>query len=121
MVAVPSHPTPTPSPTPQMPTVDDAKAYMAVRLAGPADPRWRITQFYCADSIFKYESQWDPHATNPRSDAYGIPQSNPKSKIGDWAVGKAKILEDAGDVNGAWLYRAWADNPVVQVEWGLTT
>ena len=69
--------------------------------------------------IFEYESRWDPHATNADSGAYGVAQSNPKSKMGDWALAKAADARTAGDIATAWKYDSWQDNPVVQAEWGV--
>jgi hypothetical protein len=57
-------------------------------------------QFGCLDSLWQKESGWNPHASNPSSGAYGIPQALPGSKMG--AVG--------GD---------WRTNPVTQIKWGL--
>jgi hypothetical protein len=101
-----------------MPTVADAHAYMDARFGPTLDPVWLLTQSYCANNIFHYESDWDPHATNP-SGSYGIPQANPASKMGDWAMARSAAAAAAGDTTTAWLYAAWRDNPVVQVEWGL--
>jgi hypothetical protein len=46
------------------------------------------------------ESGWDPHATNPTSGAYGIPQALPASK-----------MASAGP--------DWHDNAATQIRWGL--
>jgi hypothetical protein len=43
-------------------------------------------------------SRWDPHATNPSTGAYGLPQALPGSK-----------MASAG--------ADWADNPATQIRW----
>ena len=58
------------------------------------------SQFSCLDSLWVGESDWDVHADNPSSSAYGIPQALPGSK-----------MASAGP--------DWADNPVTQIRWGL--
>ena len=80
---------------------------------------WGMSQSQCASLIFEYEAQWNPHATNKVSGAYGLPQAKPASKLGNWANAKAATSATAGDARTAWLYRAWRDNPVVQAEWGV--
>jgi hypothetical protein len=57
-------------------------------------------QFSCLDSIYTSESGWNPHADNPTSSAYGIPQALPGSK-----------MASAGP--------DWANNPATQIRWGL--
>jgi hypothetical protein len=57
-------------------------------------------QFSCLDSIYSSESGWNPHADNPTSSAYGIPQALPGSK-----------MSSAGP--------DWANNPATQIRWGL--
>jgi hypothetical protein len=61
---------------------------------------WDADQFGCLDSLWERESHWNPHADNPNSSAYGIPQALPGSK-----------MASAG--------ADWADNPVTQIKWGL--
>ncbi|MGX8777454.1 aggregation-promoting factor C-terminal-like domain-containing protein (plasmid) [Propionibacterium freudenreichii] len=73
-------------------TSGDAKSYAASVL----DP----TQLACVDWVFTRESGWNPHATNPSSGAYGIPQALPAEK-----------MASAG--------ADWHDNPITQVKWGL--
>ncbi|WP_439424824.1 tape measure protein [Oenococcus alcoholitolerans] len=48
--------------------------------------------------IINHESGWDPHATNPSSGAYGLPQSLPG----------AKMASAGGD---------WRNNPITQLRW----
>jgi hypothetical protein len=57
-------------------------------------------QFSCLDSLYVSESDWDVHADNPTSSAYGIPQALPGSK-----------MSSAG--------ADWEHNPVTQIRWGL--
>jgi hypothetical protein len=57
-------------------------------------------QFSCLDSLYISESDWDVHADNPTSSAYGIPQALPGSK-----------MASAGP--------DWADNAATQIRWGL--
>jgi hypothetical protein len=61
---------------------------------------WGDDQFGCLDSLWTRESNWNPHADNPSSSAYGIPQALPGSK-----------MASAGP--------DWADNAVTQIKWGL--
>jgi phage protein D len=56
-------------------------------------------QFSCFDWIIKHESNWNVHAQNASSGAYGLPQSLPGSKM-------ASVASD------------WRDNPATQVIWG---
>ena len=56
-------------------------------------------QFSCFDWIIKHESNWDVHAQNRSSGAYGLPQSLPGSKM-------ASVASD------------WRDNPATQIIWG---
>ena len=58
------------------------------------------SEFSCLDSLYVSESDWDVHADNPTSDAYGIPQALPGSK-----------MASAG--------ADWATNPTTQIRWGL--
>jgi hypothetical protein len=57
-------------------------------------------QFSCLDSLYVSESDWNVHADNPSSSAYGIPQALPGSK-----------MASAGP--------DWEDNPATQIRWGL--
>ncbi|MEO6143242.1 MAG: hypothetical protein ABIP19_04615 [Dermatophilaceae bacterium] len=65
-----------------------------------ADNGWTEEQFNCLDRLWTKESGWRWNADNPSSDAYGIPQSLPGSKM-------ASVDSD------------WATNPVTQIKWGL--
>jgi hypothetical protein len=61
---------------------------------------WSLDQFDCLDSLWTRESNWNVHADNPNSSAYGIPQALPGSK-----------MSSAG--------ADWATNPITQIRWGL--
>jgi len=56
--------------------------------------------FSCLLNLWDHESGWNPHAENPYSGAYGIPQALPGSKM-------ASAGED------------WRTNPRTQIIWGL--
>ncbi len=59
---------------------------------------WSTADFDCVDQLFgPLESSWNVHADNPRSDAYGIPQALPGSKMG---VG----WESSAEVQILWGY-----------------
>lgn len=51
----------------------DAKAYAFGRVLA----RWGAAEWPCLDELWVNESQWDPWAVNPSSDAYGIAQILP--------------------------------------------
>ncbi|HET8561341.1 MAG TPA: lytic transglycosylase domain-containing protein [Marmoricola sp.] len=57
-------------------------------------------EFSCLDDLWNSESGWNLHADNPTSDAYGIPQALPGSK-----------MASAGP--------DWANNAATQIKWGL--
>jgi hypothetical protein len=59
-----------------------------------------VSDFGCIDAIWTQESNWNIHADNPSSSAYGIPQALPGSK-----------MSSAGP--------DWENNPVTQIKWGL--
>lgn len=61
---------------------------------------WEGEEWQCLDQLWLHESGWDHHADNPTSDAYGIPQSLPGSK-----------MASAG--------ADWQTNPATQIKWGL--
>lgn len=61
---------------------------------------WEGAEWQCLDQLWLHESGWDHHADNPTSDAYGIPQALPGSKMA---------------ANGS----DWATNPETQIRWGL--
>jgi hypothetical protein len=58
-------------------------------------------QFGCLDALWQRESGWNPHARNPSSGAYGIPQALPGGK-----------MASAGS--------DWRTNPATQIRWGLS-
>ena len=57
-------------------------------------------QFSCFNDIIIRESNWDVHATNTASGAYGIPQALPGTKM-------ASVADD------------WRTNPATQIIWGV--
>ena len=57
-------------------------------------------QFACFSWIISRESNWNVHAQNASSGAYGLPQSLPGSKM-------ASVAPD------------WRDNPATQIIWGV--
>lgn len=60
---------------------------------------WTGQQWRCLDTLWGVrESGWDHTNDNPTSDAYGIPQALPGSKMGP----------------------GWQYNPRVQIRWGLS-
>jgi hypothetical protein len=58
-------------------------------------------QFQCFSNIVDHESSWNYQADNPSSDAYGLVQALPGSK-----------MSSAG--------ADWATNPATQIKWGLS-
>jgi hypothetical protein len=58
------------------------------------------SEFSCVDEIWTQESNWNVHADNPYSSAYGIPQALPGSK-----------MSSAGP--------DWENNAETQIRWGL--
>jgi hypothetical protein len=72
----------------------------AVGAALAAARGWSGEQFTCLDRLWTKESNWNPHAENPSSGAYGIPQALPGSKMGTVAAD-------------------WRTNPATQITWGL--
>jgi uncharacterized protein YabE (DUF348 family) len=65
-----------------------------------AERGWGADEFSCLDQLWQKESGWRWNADNPSSEAYGIAQANPGSKM-------ASIGSD------------WMTNPATQIEWGL--
>lgn len=57
-------------------------------------------QYQCFNNIIMRESEWNIHATNASSGAYGIPQALPGSKM-------ASVGAD------------WRTNPATQITWGI--
>ncbi len=58
------------------------------------------SEFTCLDELYTKESGWNVHADNPTSDAYGIPQALPGSK-----------MASAGS--------DWLNDAATQIRWGL--
>ncbi|WP_240661171.1 MULTISPECIES: transglycosylase SLT domain-containing protein [unclassified Streptomyces] len=71
-----------------------AEVQAMARQIVPAD------QFQCFSNIVQRESSWNYRADNPTSDAYGLVQALPGSK-----------MSSAG--------ADWATNPATQIKWGL--
>lgn len=71
-----------------------AQVQSMARQIVPAD------QFQCFSNIVQRESSWNYRADNPTSDAYGLVQALPGSK-----------MASAG--------ADWATNPATQIKWGL--
>ncbi|WP_442939220.1 NlpC/P60 family protein [Nonomuraea sp. SYSU D8015] len=65
-----------------------------------AEMGWTGKQWKALEALWQRESGWNHKADNPTSDAYGIPQALPGSK-----------MASAG--------KDWATNPATQIEWGL--
>jgi hypothetical protein len=59
------------------------------------------SDFECINEIWTQESNWNVHANNPSSSAYGIPQALPGSK-----------MSSAGP--------DWQNNAETQIRWGLS-
>ncbi|MEJ7707763.1 MAG: hypothetical protein WKF82_11170 [Nocardioidaceae bacterium] len=72
----------------------------AIAIGMLANYGWTSGEFSCLDQLYAHESAWDPHAKNPSSGAYGIPQSLPADKMAAY-----------GD--------DWQTNPATQLGWGL--
>ncbi|CAN5184565.1 hypothetical protein BH18ACT9_BH18ACT9_06600 [soil metagenome] len=101
------------TPTKQ-PTIQDPRSIARAMLPefGFSD-----SEFGCLDALFVSESDWDPHADNPTSSAYGIPQAltggthddlpvdymtNPASQI-RWGLGY--IRSSYGTPCSAWAFK----------------
>ncbi|MEV5824562.1 lytic transglycosylase domain-containing protein [Spirillospora sp. NPDC052242] len=105
---------PTPTKTPEKSDDDDGGGSTApVSDPVPAGEAQRIAkamlpdfgfggdgQFGCLVKLWDKESSWNVHADNPYSDAYGIPQANPGSK-----------MASAGP--------DWRNDARTQIKWGL--
>jgi uncharacterized protein YabE (DUF348 family) len=78
----------------------DAGSARALGQAMAAERGWGADEFSCLDQLWEKESGWRWNADNPSSEAYGIAQANPGSKM-------AEVGSD------------WLTNPATQIEWGL--
>jgi len=65
-----------------------------------SDRGWTGAQFACLDSLWTKESGWRWNADNAGSDAYGIPQALPGTKMASFGTD-------------------WSTNPITQIKWGL--
>ncbi|KAA8816594.1 DUF348 domain-containing protein [Bifidobacterium callitrichos] len=77
------------------PSISQAKTYAA---AAAAQRGWTGAEWDALVWIWEHESGWRWNADNPSSDAYGIPQALPGSKMGT----------------------GWQDDGAVQIDWGLS-
>ena len=80
---------------PQQASYTIAEVQEMARQIIPAD------QFQCFSNIVDHESSWNYQADNPSSDAFGLVQALPGSK-----------MSSAG--------ADWATNPATQIKWGLS-
>lgn len=80
--------------------VTDASGAKAFAQSMLSQHGWGPDQFGPLDKLWTKESNWRWNADNPTSDAYGIPQALPGSK-----------MASAG--------ADWMTNPATQVKWGL--
>ena len=77
------------------PTVAQAQTYAA---GAAAQYGWTGAEWDALVWLWNHESSWLWYADNPGSDAYGIPQALPGSKMGP----------------------GWQDDGAVQIDWGLS-
>lgn len=85
------------------PVADPVPAGEAQQIAKRMMPSFGFTgdgEFGCLVKLWNKESGWRTNAANPSSQAYGIPQANPGSK-----------MASAG--------ADWRTNPATQIKWGL--
>ena len=99
--------TPSPSATTTKPYTgpipESCQEYSGNRAIGCAlllEAGFAIDEMPCLDRLWTKESGWNPHASNPSTGAYGIPQALPGSKM-------ASVGAD------------WQTNPATQITWGL--
>ena len=76
------------------------KTYSVAEVQAMARQMVPADQWQCFSSIVERESSWNYRADNPTSDAYGLMQALPGSK-----------MSSAGD--------DWMTNPATQIKWGL--
>lgn len=102
-----SGPAPTTHPVPAAVPTAGSVQQIAAGMFGP--------QYGCAANIITRESNWNPHATNPTSGAYGLAQALPGSKMAaagpDWATNPATQLawmRDYVDSRYGGACAAWA-------------
>ncbi|MEU6726271.1 transglycosylase SLT domain-containing protein [Nonomuraea wenchangensis] len=90
----------TTSAQPVIPAVVPANRNKRIALGHVVQRSWNLREFRCLDQLWTRESNWNHHAYNRSSGAYGIPQALP-----------------AGKMSGAG--RDWRSNPETQIRWGL--
>lgn len=83
---------PTSAPSPSSSSTSSPRVYAQAALS--------VDQYACLDAVVQRESNWDVHATNPSSGAYGLGQALPGSK-----------MASAGS--------DWENNGVTQVKWTI--
>ena len=95
-------PAPSPAPSPSRDGLWHAEPGVAQVYAGGAAAQrgWTGSQFNDLVTLWNKESSWLWYAQNPSSPAYGIPQSNPGSKMALFGAN-------------------WRDDAAVQIDWGL--
>ncbi|TPQ19650.1 transglycosylase SLT domain-containing protein [Streptomyces sporangiiformans] len=77
------------------------KSYTVAEVQDMARQIVPADQFQCFSNIVDHESSWNYQADNPTSDAYGLVQALPGSK-----------MSSAG--------ADWQTNPATQIKWGLS-
>lgn len=114
-VTIPSSPSPSKKPTPTPKSTHTATPHLEAMLSmkpivisySKNDvKKWTrqkigSQQFSCVNNLWMHESEWNMHAVNDDSGAYGIPQSLPGRK-----------MQSKGS--------DWKTNPYTQVKWGLS-
>lgn len=110
-------PQPKPSATAHRASRAGVRAGLSPRTLGrlmAADRGWTGAQWACLDSLWTRESNWQVHAANRSSGAYGIPQSLPARKMAsagsDWRTSaRTQITWGLGYIKSAYgsPCRAW--------------
>ncbi|MFI6923015.1 transglycosylase SLT domain-containing protein [Nonomuraea spiralis] len=90
----------TTSAQPKIAAVRPAGRNKKIALGQVVQRAWSYQEFRCLDNLWTRESNWNHHALNRSSGAYGIPQALP-----------------AGKMRGAG--KDWRSNPETQIRWGL--
>lgn len=83
-----------------VPVVTVGSAQAIARRMMASEYGWGDVQFSCLQQMWDNESDWNVHATNPSTGAYGIPQALPGSK-----------MASAGP--------NWEYDATTQIRWGL--
>ncbi|MGW3272788.1 C40 family peptidase [Streptomyces kronopolitis] len=80
--------------------VSDTRANVALGRKMAGDFGWTGSQFDALYKLWMGESNWDQHADNPSSDAYGIPQA-------------------MSNIHKETATSEWRNSPAKQISWGL--